>query len=88
MGGDEFTVLLTDLHSKEAAMEKAAQLLDELSSNESVSTLCMAMPSCSVGVAVYPEDGQDANTLLRHADVKSNLGSTRSEILSTRYFWA
>ncbi|MCG7576793.1 MULTISPECIES: GGDEF domain-containing protein [unclassified Halomonas] len=69
MGGDEFTILLTDLHSKEAAMEKAAQLLDELSSNESVSTLCMGMPSCSVGVAVYPEDGQDANTLLRHADV-------------------
>ena len=29
----------------------------------------MGMPSCSVGVAVYPEDGQDANTLLRHADV-------------------
>jgi GGDEF domain-containing protein len=26
------------------------------------------MPSCSIGVAVYPQDGEDADTLLSHAD--------------------
>jgi len=28
------------------------------------------MPSCSIGVACYPEDGEDAATLLRHADAE------------------
>ncbi|MCY1442824.1 hypothetical protein D9M71_592110 [compost metagenome] len=26
------------------------------------------MPSCSIGVAFYPADGEDADTLLSHAD--------------------
>ncbi|HAZ99260.1 MAG TPA: hypothetical protein DCX04_08465, partial [Halomonas sp.] len=27
------------------------------------------MPSCSVGVAIYPEDGKSADALLHYADV-------------------
>lgn len=75
MGGDEFTVLLTDVHSKDAAIEKAASLLDVLSAplEAEVSGINMggiSMPSCSVGIATYPEDGKDADTLLNYADVK------------------
>ena len=28
----------------------------------------IGMPSCSIGVAYYPADGEDADTLLSHAD--------------------
>lgn len=69
MGGDEFTVLLTDIHSKETAMEKSAQLLDALVTNEKSGTPSIGMPSCSVGVAIYPEDGKSADALLHYADV-------------------
>ena len=75
MGGDEFTVILTDVHSKEAAIEKAAQILEVLSEPLAAEVggadmRDIGMPSCSVGVATYPEDGKDADTLLNYADVK------------------
>ena len=75
MGGDEFTVILTDVHSKEAAIEKAAQILEVLSEPLAAEVAGadmrdIGMPSCSVGVATYPEDGKDADTLLNYADVK------------------
>lgn len=58
-GGDEFLVLMKHIPCKEAAVRKAAQLLEE-------DNPCAV--GKSIGVAFYPEDGQDFNTLFRHAD--------------------
>lgn len=68
MGGDEFTLLLTDIQSPDAVYEKVRQILAVLAEPLGVEFNGMEMPSCSIGVAFYPADGEDADTLLRHAD--------------------
>ena len=67
IGGDEFSIFMIDIHSKEAARKKAEQLTDafrHLFDNEKFSI----QVTCSIGVAVSPEDGTDFRTLYRHAD--------------------
>ncbi|MBM5461478.1 GGDEF domain-containing protein [Pseudomonas sp. P66] len=68
MGGDEFTVLLTDIHSPHAVTEKVEQILLVLAEPLGAEFGALQMPSCSIGVACYPADGQDADTLLSYAD--------------------
>ncbi|MGH8440753.1 MAG: diguanylate cyclase domain-containing protein [Pseudomonas sp.] len=68
MGGDEFTVLLTDIQSQEAVAEKVAQILAAMAEPLGAEFGAINMPSCSIGVAFYPADGEDADTLLSHAD--------------------
>ncbi|QHF44423.1 diguanylate cyclase [Pseudomonas sp. S35] len=68
MGGDEFTVLLTDIPSQEAIAAKVAQILAVMAEPLSAEFGAVKMPSCSVGVALYPVDGKDADMLLSHAD--------------------
>ncbi len=68
MGGDEFTVLLTDLQSDDAAAEKVQQILAIMAETLGPEFGPVKMPSCSIGMALYPADGEDADTLLSHAD--------------------
>lgn len=68
MGGDEFTVLLTDIQSPDAVAHKVAQILAVMAEPLGAEFAAIDMPSCSIGVACYPADGQDADTLLSHAD--------------------
>ncbi|OPA83658.1 diguanylate cyclase [Pseudomonas fluorescens] len=68
MGGDEFTVLLTDIQSQEAVGAKVAQILAVMAEPLGAGFDGVKMPSCSIGVAFYPADGEDADTLLSHAD--------------------
>lgn len=68
MGGDEFTVLLTDIQSEDAVSAKVAQILAVMAEPLSAEFGAVKMPSCSIGVAFYPADGIDADTLLSHAD--------------------
>ena len=68
MGGDEFTVLLTDIKSAHAVTEKVEQILTVMNAPLGAEFGDVRMPSCSIGVACYPTDGEDADTLLSHAD--------------------
>ncbi|QJI38586.1 MULTISPECIES: sensor domain-containing diguanylate cyclase [unclassified Pseudomonas] len=68
MGGDEFTVLLTDIQSPEAVSAKVQQILTVMAQPLSAEFGAVKMPSCSIGVAFYPADGADADSLLSHAD--------------------
>lgn len=68
LGGDEFIVLLTEIHSEDAVAEKVQQLLGSLAEPLDDGLAGPDMPSCSVGVACYPADGEDADSLLSHAD--------------------
>jgi diguanylate cyclase (GGDEF)-like protein/PAS domain S-box-containing protein len=66
-GGDEFTVILPDLHQPEDAAQVAEKILERvvepvLAGNTSIEI------SVSIGIAVYPYDGADVDTLLRNAD--------------------
>lgn len=68
MGGDEFTVLLTGCPSPEAITEQVAIILATMAEPFGIALSGIGAPSCSIGVACFPEDGHDADTLLRHAD--------------------
>ncbi|MFC0253153.1 EAL domain-containing protein [Massilia consociata] len=66
-GGDEFVVVLPDLASEEDASTVACKLLENLFQPI---TLCgqEVFPSGSIGIAMYPRDGEDSATLLKCAD--------------------
>lgn len=68
MGGDEFTVLLTDIQSQGDVCEKVVQILAVMAEPPDADSSVLTMPSCSIGIACYPADGEDADTLLSHAD--------------------
>lgn len=68
LGGDEFVLVIEDIHSHEDVTLVTEKILGigstpcELRGYDITSTL-------SVGVSVYPEDGENSETLLKHADV-------------------
>jgi diguanylate cyclase (GGDEF)-like protein/PAS domain S-box-containing protein len=68
-GGDEFLVLLSDLGSRsvEVAQTVAAKILDALGAPFTVGDAEFEM-SASVGIAVYPRDGETSAALIRAAD--------------------
>lgn len=70
MGGDEFAVLLVDPLDDAAQTESAAQrLLQVLRPPFDLGVGRQATISGSIGSAMYPEDGADAESLLRRADL-------------------
>lgn len=66
-GGDEFAVLLSALPSLEACEEILSRMLASLVEAYQVKGHGLRV-SASVGVALYPSDHADGETLLRHAD--------------------
>jgi len=68
MGGDEFTVLLTEVDSHAAVTQKVDQIFAVMAEPLGVEFGGVSMPSCSIGIACYPADGVDADTLLSRAD--------------------
>jgi len=67
MGGDEFTVLLTDVKDPGASAIVAQKLLDAISQPMLIEGHELYVTT-SIGIARSPEDGSDAETLLRRAD--------------------
>ena len=66
-GGDEFLVLAPDLADLESAMDTTGSLVASLSTPLEVGGRSLHTAT-SVGVAVFPHDGEDAATLIRRAD--------------------
>ena len=67
MGGDEFTVILTEVKTPESAEHVAKNILKALLEPfELNGTLCKV--GCSIGIVRYPVHGMDSETLLKHAD--------------------
>ena len=66
-GGDEFTLLLVDLFQAQDAAKVARRILEALSQPFNLNGNEIVM-SASIGIAVYPLDGADADSLLRNAD--------------------
>jgi diguanylate cyclase (GGDEF)-like protein len=67
-GGDEFTVLLPQIHSIEDAVNTAARIVDALKTPFKVGEHDLYVDS-SIGISIYPQDGEAAETLLQNADV-------------------
>jgi diguanylate cyclase (GGDEF)-like protein len=66
LGGDEFIFVLRNLGSGEAS-DVARKVLDLTGHSYSVGKHELRV-SASIGIAVYPDDGQDVETLLQRAD--------------------
>ena len=67
LGGDEFTIILSELAHAEDAVSVAQKVLEAVQ----VPLVISGMPievSASIGIALYPVDGHDPETLLRNAD--------------------
>jgi diguanylate cyclase (GGDEF)-like protein/PAS domain S-box-containing protein len=68
MGGDEFVVLLPDVTDEASIKRIAGAIVERVSAPMIVGSHELHVTP-SVGVSVFPNDGQDVHTLLRHADM-------------------
>ena len=66
-GGDEFVLIISGLPSEERISEQMKRILAAVSSPWSYKDVEFSM-SCSIGLSLFPRDGQDAETLLMNAD--------------------
>jgi diguanylate cyclase (GGDEF)-like protein len=67
IGGDEFIVLLPDLHTPGEAKSIAAKIVASVSVPIDIGPARLPV-TVSVGVCTYPEGGSDEEELMRHAD--------------------
>ncbi|WP_348697002.1 EAL domain-containing protein [Duganella fentianensis] len=86
LGGDEFTILIPDLERVEDALAVAQRVKDamcrpfQLDSHEIFVT-------ASIGISLYPEDGEDCSSLLKFADTAmyhaKNCGKNNAKLYSS-----
>jgi diguanylate cyclase (GGDEF)-like protein/PAS domain S-box-containing protein len=67
LGGDEFTALIVGLGRPQDAMAVAQRVLQLMRRPFEISGRQVLL-TASIGIAVFPDDGADAATLLQHAD--------------------
>ncbi|MDQ7988535.1 MAG: EAL domain-containing protein [Candidatus Dactylopiibacterium sp.] len=68
LGGDEFMLILESIDGPEAAAEVAHAILDALSAPFCLPNGEELYVAASIGISIHPEDGRNANELLRNAD--------------------
>ena len=69
LGGDEFTVVLEQMEDPSDIARVADSILEALSRQLKLTNGAGHRVSASVGISVYPDHGDDADTLIKHADV-------------------
>jgi diguanylate cyclase (GGDEF)-like protein/PAS domain S-box-containing protein len=67
IGGDEFVILLASIEGVQDCVAMAEKVLDTINQPFSIGPHVIDI-SASVGIAVYPQHGDDAHSLQRHAD--------------------
>ena len=85
LGGDEFTALILDIGQPQDALVVAHRILQVMRRPFMLQDR-EVMLTASVGIALYPQDGEDAATLLKHADtamyLAKDLGRNNSQFYS------
>ncbi|MEJ2653774.1 MAG: diguanylate cyclase [Acidihalobacter sp.] len=67
-GGDEFLILLPDTPHYDDAANTARRIVDELTRPVHAAGRELVL-TCSIGIAFYPEDGDNLDTLIKNADI-------------------
>ncbi|WP_348693395.1 EAL domain-containing protein [Duganella fentianensis] len=67
LGGDEFTIILSELRNASDVARIAQEILRQMSTPFELNEHT-AHVSSSIGITLYPEDGKDAETLIKNAD--------------------
>jgi len=68
IGGDEFVVLLGSINRPEDAARVAERIAESVSAPYQIADVEVSVTT-SIGISVYPADGRDSETLMKHADV-------------------
>jgi diguanylate cyclase (GGDEF)-like protein len=68
LGGDEFQVILPNQTDRTRLGDLARRVIADLSQPYSIDGSSIII-GCSIGIAIAPEDGHDAETLVRNADL-------------------
>ncbi|MBF0293799.1 MAG: EAL domain-containing protein [Magnetococcales bacterium] len=76
LGGDEFTVILTDLTRAEQVSPIARKMIESLQLPMTIHNQEVSIGG-SIGIALYPDDGEDFETLTKHADMAMYLAKER-----------
>jgi diguanylate cyclase (GGDEF)-like protein/PAS domain S-box-containing protein len=66
-GGDEFVMLLQDVQTQKDAEVVAKRILEAVTAVHTIGEHQLSV-TASIGVSLYPEDGLDAETLMKNAD--------------------
>ncbi|HEX7812180.1 MAG TPA: diguanylate cyclase [Burkholderiales bacterium] len=67
LGGDEFIVVLPELHAADDAAGVATKILNAISAEYTIAGQKLGITP-SIGISVFPDHGEDPALLLRHAD--------------------
>jgi diguanylate cyclase (GGDEF)-like protein/PAS domain S-box-containing protein len=67
LGGDEFVIVLPEVKRSSDAAHVAQKIIDAVAQPVAVDARDLHI-TCSVGISVAPDDGRDAETLIRNAD--------------------
>ena len=68
LGGDEFLILLNEVHSSQDAVLVAEKILKATAIPVQINEHTFH-PTVSIGIAMYPHDGEDSKNLKKHADI-------------------
>ncbi|NDY73678.1 diguanylate cyclase [Desulfobacter hydrogenophilus] len=68
LGGDEFMIMVTDVDNMMEIIRMVKRIQESFSAPFNIDGKFFHV-TCSIGISVFPEDGDDAETLLRHADL-------------------
>lgn len=66
-GGDEFVILLWEIRTRDDAADVAGKIRNAFQAPFELSGIALTMQA-SIGIALYPDDGADLETLLRKSD--------------------
>ncbi|MYM24162.1 EAL domain-containing protein [Duganella sp. FT135W] len=83
-GGDEFIVLLTELRTGADAQQVAEKIMKAIAEPFVISGGLMPV-AASIGVAVYPDDDEDIETLVEKADLAMYAAKQRGKGASLRF---
>jgi diguanylate cyclase (GGDEF)-like protein/PAS domain S-box-containing protein len=67
LGGDEFTVVLSELNDPQDAMRVATKLIEAMRAPFQLDRHELFV-TVSLGISIYPDDGDDSETLMANAD--------------------
>jgi len=67
LGGDEFTVILANTVQKQGIVITANKIIDAINAPINIDTHTPHI-GVSIGIAIYPADGDEVDTIIQHAD--------------------
>lgn len=69
LGGDEFALIIEDLSDEEEVIKIINKIQDRVREKIECDNKCNCKIDSSIGITVYPKDGDDVETLMKNADI-------------------